>query len=140
MIYLDTSVLVAALTREPRTEEIQAWLADRNAGELFISDWAIVEFSSALSLKLRAGHLEGHHRADALATFNGLVENSFTVLPVSRRDYHTAARFADQHITRLRGGDALHLAVSSRHGARLRTLDRLLAQAASHLGVSAELL
>lgn len=38
MRYLDTSILVAALTREPRTEEIQHWLAAQDADAPCISD------------------------------------------------------------------------------------------------------
>jgi uncharacterized protein len=140
VIYLDTSVLVAALTNEARTGEIQEWLAGREAGELVISDWVITEFSSALALKLRSGQVESRHRADALAAFNSLVESSLRILPVVRRDYQTAARFADQYTTGLRAPDALHLAVASHHGARLHSLDKLLIEAAWSLGVSAELL
>ncbi len=39
MRYLDTSLLVAALTREPRTGAMQAWLASQPADTLCISEW-----------------------------------------------------------------------------------------------------
>jgi antitoxin (DNA-binding transcriptional repressor) of toxin-antitoxin stability system len=39
VVYVDTSFLVAALTREPRTPEIQEWLAAPPAGQLAVSDW-----------------------------------------------------------------------------------------------------
>lgn len=140
MLYLDTSLLVAALTNEARTELIQAWLADQPIQKLVISDWVITEFSAALSIKLRREQLTIHNRADALALFTSLTTESFTRLPVSSRDFIVAARFADQFATGLRAGDALHLAVASNHGARLITLDKRLASAASDVGVSAELL
>ena len=54
-------------------------------------------------------------------------------------DAAAAARLADQHATGLRAGDSLHLAVASRRGARMRTLDRRLAAAAEALGVSVAL-
>ena len=69
-----------------------------------------------------------------------LVEESFSVLPVSRLDFRTAARFADQHLTGLRSGGALHLAVAANHGAKVHALDRALVQAARALGVGAVLL
>ncbi len=62
------------------------------------------------------------------------------VLPVSRSDFRTAARFADRHEFALRAGDALHLAICIEHGATLYTLDRRLAEAAGALGVGASLL
>lgn len=140
MLYVDTSAFVAGLTRERRTDEIQGWLASHVAGDLCISDWVITEFSSALSMKLRAGHLEPEHRADALALFSELVAHSFTVLRLEAEDFHIAARLADQYTTGLRAGDALHLATASRHGAKVCSLDRTLCSAATQLGVSAEAL
>ena len=140
MLYVDTSVLVAALTREPRTSEMQDWLAAQPAGQLAVSDWVLTEFSAALSVKVRMGQLSSTDRAEVLAVFAELVEGSFEVLPVSRLDFRTAARFADQHVTGLRAGDALHLAVARNHGKRIRALDRRLVAAAEALGVSAMLL
>jgi predicted nucleic acid-binding protein len=140
VLYVDTSVLVAALTQEPRTPEIQEWLAAQPAGQLAVSDWVLTEFSAALSVKLRTGHLGLTDRAEALAVFAELIEASFHVLPISRLEFLTAARFADQHATGLRAGDALHLAVAANHGARIRALDHSLVAAAESLGVSAALL
>ncbi len=140
MHYLDTSVLVAALTHELRSDEIQRWLAAQSPEKLTISEWVIVEFSSALSLKLRGGQLQPAHRSAALALFTRLAEDSFGVLPVSALYFRTAARFADQHATGLRSGDALHLGIVAHHGAHLITLDQPMATAATALGLSAELL
>jgi predicted nucleic acid-binding protein len=140
VLYIDTSVLVTALTCEPRTPEIQDWLAAQPAGQLAVSDWVLTEFSSALSVKVRMGQLSPPDRAEVLAVFAELVEGSFEVLPVSRLDFRTAASFADQHASGLRAGDALHLAVARNHGTRIRALDRRLVAAAEALGVSAVLL
>jgi uncharacterized protein len=57
MLYLNTSLLVAALTNEPDTERMQGWLGQQAEGDLAISDSVATEFSSALSIKLRAGHI-----------------------------------------------------------------------------------
>ena len=140
MFYVDTSVLVAALTREPATLRMQDWMARQPAAALAVSDWVLTEFSAALSIKVRSGQLPAAHRAEALAVFTTMMEASFRLLPVTGEDFRAAARLADQHATGLRAGDALHLAVASRRGARVRTLDQGLAAAAEVLGVSAELL
>jgi predicted nucleic acid-binding protein len=135
MLYLDTSLLIAALTNEAETERIQGWLGQQGENDLAISDWVATEFSSALSVKLRAGHIEPAHRADALAMFARLTTDNFLVVPVSRLQFCTAARFADQHLLSLRAGDALHLAVCADHGATLCTLDRRLSDAGPVLGI-----
>jgi predicted nucleic acid-binding protein len=139
-LYLDTSVLVAASTREVKTDRVQAWLDEQARNRLIISDWVITEFSSALSIKLRSGQIGFIHRADALAEFSRLAAESLTILPVSGLQFRTAARFADHYVLGLRAGDALHLAICSDHGATLCTLDRGLSEAGAALGVKTMLL
>ena len=139
MHYLDTSVLVAALTNEARTGAIQRWLAAQGPGSLAISEWVITEFSAALSMKLRQASIEPTHRVETLRVFNALVEESFHVLAAGTTEFRVAARFADQYKTGLRAGDALHLAIASGHGIDVVTLDRKLAKAARSLGISCRL-
>jgi predicted nucleic acid-binding protein len=140
MPYIDTSVLVAALTNEAETVRMQSWLGDQEPAELTISEWVATEFSAALSIKIRTGQIEAHHRAEALAAFTRLSAESFEILPISGAQFRTAARFADQYALGLRAGDALHLAIAVDHGATIVTLDHRLAEAATALGVSARLL
>lgn len=137
--YLDTSVLVAALTREPGTGAAQSWLGAHDDAVLSVSDWCVTEFSAALSLKLRRRELDVALRNQALAKFAELVEESLLVLSVEPLDFRAAARLADQHAVGLRAGDALHLAVASRHGMTVVTLDKGMAAAADS-GISTVLI
>jgi hypothetical protein len=140
MRYLDTSLIVAALTSETATINAQAWLSEQEPQSLLISDWTITEFCSALALKLRTGQVTHEERASALSMFHKLVANSFTVASVRSSHFRTAAHFVDQHALGLRAGDALHLAVAQESGATVHTLDRRLAEAGPALGVSVALL
>lgn len=116
-LYLDTSLLVAALTNETETGRMQAWLGEQEPSGLAISDWVITEFSAALSMKLRSGQIEAIHRAGALAMFTRLSVDSLTILLVSGLQFRTAARFADQlasrHLRRSRCARAMHAGPSS---------------------------
>lgn len=140
MQYLDTSVLVSALTKEVATARVQAWLAGQDPPHLVVSDWVTTEFSAALSVKLRLRTIDANERAEALTAFREMADVSLRFLSVGSAQFQAAARLADRYELGLKAGDALHLAIARDHGARLRTLDQRLAKAARALGVDVALL
>jgi predicted nucleic acid-binding protein len=135
MIYLETSVLVAALTREPATDRVLSWFSARSGDDLAVSIWGAAEFSAALSVKLRMGSINLDERAVAMAGFRRLIATSFEMFPVEGADFALAISLADQSELGLRAGDALHLAIARGRGAEICTLDRRLAEAAMTCGV-----
>jgi uncharacterized protein len=78
-IYLDTSVLVTALTSESATPRIQDWLEAQEPSSLHISLWVETEFSSALSMKIRKGELTLDMRAVSLSDFEDMKTHSLTL-------------------------------------------------------------
>lgn len=122
-LYLDTSLLVSALTNETSTTISLDWIAANQAQGFTTSRWSLTEFSSALAMKVRSGFLSEQHRKTTLRSFNQLLD-SFDLVPVQTADFDAAARIADHPNIALRSGDALHLAVAIRLDLPLRTLDR----------------
>lgn len=140
MFYVDTSVWVASIVAKQKSSIVRAWLQHRNPEDLVISDWVVAEFSSALSLKVRTRQIDLEQRAAALGAFAEVIGASLNIVPIATGHFRTAARFAGNHLTGLRGGDALHLAVAASHGASVCTLDMTLAAAGPILGIEAILL
>ena len=135
MIYCDTSLLITALTVEPRSIEVQRWLADQAAATLCISDWVVTEFSSAVALKLRRGDLTLADVASAMANWRMAQQDKLVTIPVLQPAFALAARYCEMPATGLRAADALHLAVAALGGHALATLDARLAEGARAVGV-----
>jgi predicted nucleic acid-binding protein len=140
MVYVDTSVWVAALCREPFTARVQTWLETQAAGVLHVSGWVQAEFASTLSLKQRVGQLDADQAATALTLFSATLEQACQRVSVEEADFALAARLVADSSSGLRAGDALHLAMAAREGLALVTLDSILAKAAVRFGVQARLL
>lgn len=134
MIYVDTSVLVAALTREPASMRAQVWMSDQDAGILAISHWTRVEFAAALRFKLATGQIDEGQRRAATTQFAEIASYALTLWRPETEDFEEAARLADSDTLALRGPDALHFAMAWRRGAVLCTLDDGLRHACAVFG------
>jgi len=135
MNYLDTSVVIALLTREAHSERAEAWLARQDQAMLHISPWVVTEVSSALSIKVRSGIITPALRATILARWHRVIAENFLSVPIVSAHFETAATFADRHETGLRAGDTLHLAIASEAGCAMATFDHIMAAAAPLVGV-----
>jgi len=140
MLYLDTSILVAAVSREASTPRVLAWLGKLSDGlsdaDLVATDWSLTEVASALSWKLRMGTITLAEQTAARAGFSTLVSDQLQILQVERADFSAASRMVERRDMAMRAPDALHLAVAGRNGAAFATLDRLQEAAARAAGLS----
>lgn len=135
MIYVDTSVIAALLTVEPRTQGVTAWYAGLDDTPT-CSDWLLTEFYSALSIKLRTGQINVANAKRVRKEFELLAEGGLRIVPVSRDAFRRAAEMVRLHDHGLRAGDSLHLAVALELSAsHMATLDGTLAANAKRLGM-----
>lgn len=138
--YLDTSLLVASVVPESGTEAAHAWLDDNTHEALGVSDWSVTEIASALSMKVRLGQLDEDQRREVDDVLASWLDASLERVSLRRTVFDEASRLLHRHDTGLRAGDALHLAASEMHGARLVTLDRRMADAGVTLGLAVVLI
>lgn len=138
MRYFDTSFLAPLILEEATSEKLEAFVAKLPAGELCISHWTRTEFASLLAREVRMGGLTEDSALAAMDQFDTMVGESFQVLAPGVADFDLATRYIKHFATKLRAGDALHLAIASNHGTKiLYTLDEGLLAAAKLLKVPA---
>lgn len=136
MLYFDTSFLAPLFLHEPTSAKVERFLAALPAGELAISHWTRVEFSSLLAREVHMGGLDGQVARDADDQFEAVVTESFVVLLPNADDFDLAKAYLGRHETGLRAGDALHLAVAKNHRAKaIYSLDKTLLKAGKLLGL-----
>lgn len=138
MLYFDTSFLTPLILEEATTERIEAFFAKVPADALCVSHWTRVEFASLIAREVRMGGLAETDAQRAVRQFDELVAESFEVVAPGVADYETAKGFVQNIATKLRAGDALHLAIACNHGAKtFYTLDEGLLSAAKLLKIRA---
>ena len=136
MLYVDTSVIVALLTTEPKTRDVTAWFAELKDTPV-CADWLLTEFASAISIKVRVGQLTETHARRVRSQFSELAAGGLRPVPVSRDAFRRAAELVAKHRQGLRAGDSLHLAVALELSAdQMATLDTTLAENARRRGLA----
>lgn len=138
MHYFDTSFVAPLILQEETSDKVEVFLAKLPVGSLCISRWTRAEFASLVAREVRMGGLGERDAQAALEQFEAMVAESFHVVTPSAGDFDLATAYIRNFATRLRAGDALHLAVASNQGmASFYTLDQGLLAAAKQLRVKA---
>ncbi|MBX9942500.1 MAG: type II toxin-antitoxin system VapC family toxin [Reyranella sp.] len=136
MLYFDTSFLAPLILEEATSTRIERFMTRLPAGDLAISHWTRVEFSSLLARQVRMGDLKRRAAEAADAQFEAIVAESFLVLLPDADDYNLAKEYLGHYRTGLRAGDALHLAIAhNRRMEAIYSLDKTLLAAGRTLGL-----
>ena len=138
MNLVDTSIVIAAVTLESMTERAQSWLED--TPDLFTARWTLVEGMSALSAKVRRGDIRLAQRRAAAVALRALLDQHIAMTDSTSHQLTMAAAWCEQVELKLRGPDALHLAMAADRKMVLWTLDSTMAKAGQALGLDARLL
>ena len=136
MLYFDTSFLAPLILAEATSEKIERLMSRLPAGELAVSHWTRVEFSSLLAREVRMGGLAAEAARQADAQFEAMVAESFVVWPPVAADFEMAKQHLARFETGMRAGDALHLAIAANNKAeKVYSLDKGMAKAGKMLGL-----
>jgi hypothetical protein len=135
--YLDPSVMLPTLVKEPASAAVDAFMSTVEQ-ELLVSDFAAAEVASAVSRLVRMGRLQTSDGAACLTDFDVWRAAMTTVVEIHAADVRLADAYVRRFDLALRAPDALHIAIARRLDVALVTLDRRIAAAATQLGVALE--
>lgn len=136
-IYLDTSLLVAALCSETKADAAYRWIDEQAVGSLAISMWSRTEFSSALAIKLRTGQIGPQMIVAIQPVWEEMQHDMLMMVAVESSDFARAATMIERSSIPLRSGDALHLAIAERNAMELASFDSRMVAAAQAFGMVA---
>jgi len=136
MLYFDTSFLTPLVRQEATSTQVERFVRRLPAGELAVSHWTAVEFSSLLALHVRMGGLTPEAARLVNAAFDTMIEGSFVVFLPDADDFKRTREYLAHHSTGLRAGDALHLAIAgNRRVEAIFSLDSTFLRAGKFLGL-----
>ena len=136
MHYFDTSFLTPLFLPEATSESIDAFLNDLPIENRAISHWTRVEFASVIARHIRMGNLDADAARKASVKFRIMIDGYFAILLPDRQDFDRAKDYIEYFETKLRAGDALHLAIAKNRGAdAIYSLDKSFIAAGKLLGL-----
>jgi predicted nucleic acid-binding protein len=134
-LYLDSSVIVAIVTRDFFTDRAYHYL-NIETPNMIVSDFAAAEFASAVARRVRMRELTPDQGRRAFVTFDGLAPRAIERIETSPADMKGAEAFLRRLDLPLRAPDALNIAIAQRIDATLMTFDDKMAVAVRALGVA----
>lgn len=134
-VYLDASVLVSTFINDDFSARASLFLG-RQQADLIVSDFAKVEFASAVAKRIRVGASTRDEARAAFSAFDVWAARFALRLETEPSDLLAAEAFLRRLDLNLRTGDALNIAVAQRAGAGLATFDDGMARCAAALGVA----
>lgn len=138
MRYCDVSFLAPLFLEEAVSRKVEAWMIRQAPGDLCVSHWTRTEFYSLIAREVRMGGLTEADALEVIEKFDQVIKDCFVVELPRASDFDLAATFIRQFNTKLRAGDALHLAIAANRATEMfYTLDEQLLAAARHLKIPA---
>ena len=134
ILYLDTSTIVPLFTADALNAKADALIKNLKPS-VVLSNFAAVEFASAISRRVRTGELTKSEALVSFAEFDMWAAAKTERVELTSADVISAnGAFRRLDLT-LRTGDAIHISIAQRHRAALATFDVKMAAAARTLGV-----
>jgi hypothetical protein len=133
-VYLDASFLVSLYCPDVFSARAIAFL-QKNLPTAIVSDFAAVEFSSAVSKRARVGQMTDVQARQALLAFDGSVPRVMHRVQLESADLVAADGYLRRFQLKLRTADAVNIAIAQRHSATLVSFDQNMVAAAKQLAL-----
>jgi uncharacterized protein len=137
LVYLDSSALVSMFLTDAHTATVDQWIR-QNMRPLCTSQLGSVEIASALSILVRRHDLTQAEASKHLASYDHWRRNTAQTVQMLPADFDQGEKLVRRFELKLRGPDALHVAICTRLGATMVTFDAALANAMTSLGLTVE--
>ena len=138
--YVDTCLLLLLFLQDEGYPAAERWLACATDQSLWISHWGLLEFAGVVATRLRRGDLIPRRCDQIHAELELFRRERLALLEPRGEDVLKTCQLVQSHpVSGLRSGDALHLALASRHALPLVSADQRLVRAAQRMGIAAEL-